>query len=100
MDQHHNAQTAHKTIDLEALSARIRSTPPPVRKLTRRASVEVLRPDLMQALATGHTPVSLAALLQEDGLKVAPRTLASWLNVSSRSASKPRTRKQAKTPTA
>lgn len=100
MEQHHDAQTAHKKIDIEAMSARIRSASPPAKELTRRETVEALKPSLLEAIAFGHTPTSLATLLREDGLKVGARTLALWLNVSGASDPKSRTRKRAKAPAA
>ncbi|MEP7295244.1 MAG: hypothetical protein ABI702_03585 [Burkholderiales bacterium] len=93
MDQHQDSQTANKRIDIEAMRARISSTPPPEKKLTRRDAIEALKPELVEALANGHTPTSLSAVLRTDGLKVGARTLASWLNVSAASASKARSRK-------
>ena len=96
MEQHQDAQTARKKIDIEAISARISSEPPPPKELTKRDAVEALRPALVQALAAGHTAVSLSALLLKDDLKVGARTLALWLNAPGSTASKLRTRKRAK----
>lgn len=91
MDQHQDAQTARKKIDIKAIAARISSEPPPDKEMTKREAVEALKPELERAIADGHTAASLSALLQKDGLKVGARTLALWLNLS-----KPRTRKRAK----
>jgi hypothetical protein len=80
-DQHQEPQAVRSQFDLERISARILSAQPPARRPTNREAIEALKPTLAAALNAGHTPASLAALLKQDGLKIAPRTLATWLKV-------------------
>ena len=100
MDQHHHTQPTRKRIDIEALAAGILAASPPIRALTRRATIDALKPVLLQAMEAGHTPASLSSQLRKDGFRIGERTLTLWLNLTS---SKPRSktpRKRAKAPSA
>lgn len=86
MNQHHDTQTTRKRIDIEALAASILAASPPIRELTRRATIDALKPVLLQAMEAGHTPASLSAHLRKEGVRVGERTLALWLNLAASKA--------------
>lgn len=98
MEQPANVQTTRTAIDIESLAASIRAAPAPVKEMTKREAVQAVMPELRDAMAGGHTAVSLAAVLQQDGLKVGARTLALWLAGGDAAASKQRTKKKAARP--
>lgn len=101
MDQQSNVQTPRKKINIESLVASIKAAPPPPKEMTKREAVQAVMSELRDAMAGGHTAVSLAAVLQQDGLKVGARTLALWLAQSDappRPRAKPNTKKKAARP--
>ncbi|MCE2689959.1 MAG: hypothetical protein ACK52R_04215 [Betaproteobacteria bacterium] len=84
MEQQQDPHRHCKSIDINALIARLNDAPPPTNTLSRTAALNALRPTLIEAIARGHTPASLAAVLKEGGLRIAARSIAEKLAVPSK----------------
>jgi len=67
----------HEHID--GIAERIAAAPVPARPLTTVEAVQRLLPTLAKMQRAGHTPDSLSATLQTEGLQVSARSLARML---------------------
>lgn len=75
---------------LTGIAGRIAVAPVPAKPLTTADAVRQLLPTLRKMLSAGHTPDSIAPLLQAEGLQVSARALARLMRngKSSRRASR------------